>query len=136
MTVKEGEPTLQGYLVREKILAILRNEEMAGRFLSIREIGSLVGLSSSSTIWNHISRLRRDGKITTSRYGHSRSIRYIKKPEELCTCCGGNGFAFHRPPLVHRGTVAEELATLNQKEVPGTELIDDKRSPEERSFGH
>lgn len=130
MTVKQNEPTLKGHLVRGRILAILRTEERNGRFLSIREIGEAVGLHSSSTVWNHITRLRREGRITTSRYGHSRSIRYIKKPEEICTCCGGSGFT---------GTEVVAILTYSQHDdldIPGTELIDDKRSPEDRSFGH
>jgi len=125
MTLEKGaNQTFTGKLVREKILAIIRREEMTGHFLSIREIGEAVGLHSSSTVWNHVTRLRREGKITTSRLGHSRSIRYVKMVHEVCGCCNGSGFASNR------------FQGIMEPDIPGTELIGDKRSPEETSFGH
>lgn len=116
---KGADQTYIGKITREKILAIIRRDEMTGHFPTVREIGDSVGLRSSSTVHNHLQHLRREGRITMSRF-NSRSIRYVKKPEEVCTCCGGNGFGY----------------IPKFPDVPGTELIGNKRSPEETSFGH
>jgi SOS-response transcriptional repressor LexA len=123
MSATHDDSVRKGIISRDKILTALKLSEMSGHFMSVREIGEAVGLSSSSTVHNHLRTLKREGKITMS-YQNSRSFRYVKASYEICGCCGGSGFASNR----FRGIL--------EPEIPGTELIGDTRSPEETSFGH
>lgn len=81
----------RGDKMREAILDVIRRESRAGLAMTVREIGQAVGLSSSSTVHNHLNTLRREGKIKMP-HGRSRSIEIVRKPEEICTCCGGSGW--------------------------------------------
>lgn len=81
----------QGFDARERILTALKIASKNEYNLSIRELGAKVGLRSSSTVHNHLHRLEKMGKIRMSRF-QSRSIELIKDPNDVCPCCGGNGW--------------------------------------------
>lgn len=164
----------RGNKMREAILDALRREARVNHIMTVREIGMAVGLSSSSTVHAHLKVLQRQRKIRMPT-GLTRSIEVIRTPEEICTCCGGSGWAYMptfppKPPItiavreysMSGELLNDELELLNHSlhpfdpdkyyrvregiggreviglwdDVPGTELIGDKRPSSETSFGH
>jgi repressor LexA len=47
---------------------------------SVREIGTGVGLRSSSTVWSHLYALKRDGRVTW-REGSPRTLQVVRDAE-------------------------------------------------------
>lgn len=56
---------------------------------SVREIGAAVGLSSTSTVQQHLDALVRDGRLTR----RDRRVRTLALPQTAASCshCGGSG---------------------------------------------
>lgn len=84
-----------GEATRNRILSYLRYRSKVRMPPTIREIGEAVGLSSSSTVYNHLIRLAKEKKITYI-HGYSRSIEIIRSEQESCSCCQGTGWSTPR----------------------------------------
>jgi hypothetical protein len=84
----------RGVRTRNKIMSYLRESDKKRIYPSLREIGEATGIRSTSTIHNHITTLLRQGKIRMKdRQGMNRNIEVVKELSEICSCCGGTGWA-------------------------------------------
>ena len=71
------EACIEGVQTREKVMAAIVSYIEAHQYPpTLREIGDMVGLKSSSSVHRHLERLREEGKIETDTgFGFPRAIR-------------------------------------------------------------
>ena len=72
---------------RKRIVKFLRKVGLTGS--TVREIGAEVGLSSTSSTWKHLIRLREEGVIDFPPGLHGR----IRLMGDACPHCHGTGLA-------------------------------------------
>ena len=119
----------QGEIVREKVLnAVIAYFQEHGYAPSYRELGEMVGLKSKQSVYNHVQRLIREGKLETDAEYVPRAIRvsgykFVKEseaerltPKEVtpyASSCDPSDMDIIDCPICGKTYWAEDWGTIN-----------------------